>query len=52
MEKRKAMRGEDWPISPPPVCVEAADKTYGLGTSDWDSIKVEHFGWEEGLLLG
>ena len=52
MEKRKAMRGEDWPLSPPPVCVEAADKNYGLGTSDWDSIKVEHFGWEEGLLLG
>lgn len=52
MEKRKAMRGEDWPLSPPPLCVEAADKTYGLGTSRWDNIKVEHFGWEEELLLG
>ncbi len=51
-EKRKAMRGEDWPLSPPPLCVEAADKIYGLGTSSWDSIKVEHFGWAEDLLLG
>ncbi len=52
MEKRKAMRGEDWPLSPPPLCVEAADKVYGLGTSDWNNIKVEHFGWEQDLLLG
>jgi hypothetical protein len=51
-EKRKDMRGEDWPLSPPPVCVEAADKVYGLGTSDWNDIKVEHFGWAEDLLLG
>jgi hypothetical protein len=51
-EKRKKMRGEPWPLSPPPVCLEAADKTYGLGTSNWDNIKVEHFGWEEDLLLG
>lgn len=52
MEKRKAMRREDWPLSPPPLCVENADKVYGLGTSDWNRIKVEHFGWEEELLLG
>ncbi len=52
MEKRKAMRGEPWPLSPPPLCVEAADKIYGLGTSNWDNIKVETFGWEEDLLLG
>lgn len=51
-EKRKNMRGEPWPLSPPPVCLEAADKTYGLGTSDWNDIKVEHYGWDEGLLLG
>jgi hypothetical protein len=51
-KKRKAMRGEDWPLSPPPLCVDAADKVYGLGTSDWDNIKVEHWGWEDGLLLG
>ena len=51
-EKRKKMRGESWPLSPPPICVEAADKTYGLGTSNWDNIKIEHFGWGEDLLLG
>ena len=51
-EKRKAMRGEPWPLSPPPLCVEAADKDYGLGTSDWNKIKVDHYGWEEDLLLG
>jgi hypothetical protein len=52
MEKRKALRGEDWPLSPPPLCLEAADKTYGLGTSNWDNIRVEHFGWSDDLLLG
>lgn len=51
-EKRKAMQGEPWPLSPPPLCVEAADKVYGLGTSNWDNIKVEHYGWEEELFLG
>jgi len=51
-EKRKDIRGEPWPLSPPPLCVEAADKVYGLGTSNWDKIKVELSGWKEGLLLG
>lgn len=51
-EKRKKMRGEPWPLSPPPICVEAAEKTYGLGTSQWDNIKVENFGWTDDLLLG
>ena len=51
-EKRKAMRGEPWPLSPPPLCVEAADKDYRLGTSNWNNIKVESHGWEEDLLLG
>jgi len=51
-EKRKAMRGEPWPLSPPPICVESADKVYGLGTSDWNNITVKTFGWQEELLLG
>lgn len=51
-EKRQALRGEPWPISPPPVCVEAADSVYGLGTSKMEEIKVSHFGWDEDLLLG
>ena len=51
-EKRKAMRGEPWPLSPPPLCVEAADRTYKLGTSKMEEIKLKHFGWEQDLLLG
>ena len=51
-EKRHALRGEPWPISPPPICVEAADKVYGLGTSKMEEIRIAHFGWEEDLLLG
>jgi hypothetical protein len=51
MNKREAMRGEPWPLSPPPLCVEAADKVYGLGTSQMENIKIEHYGWDEGLLL-
>ena len=50
-EKRKAIRGEPWPLSPPPICVEAADKVYGLGTSRMEAIKIEHHGWEQDLLL-
>ena len=50
-EKRKAIRGEPWPLSPPPICVEAADKAYGLGTSRMEAIKIEHYGWEHDLLL-
>ena len=50
-EKRKAIRGEPWPLSPPPICIEAADKVYGLGTSRMEKIKIEHYGWEQDLLL-
>jgi uncharacterized Fe-S center protein len=50
-EKRHALRGEPWPITPPPICVEAADKVYGLGTSNMKEIKIAHFGWEDDLLL-
>lgn len=50
-EKRRALRGEPWPLSPPPLCVEAADNIYGLGTSKMEEIRIEHFGWERDLLL-
>ena len=50
-EKRKVIRGESWPLSPPPICVEAADKVYGLGTSRMEQIQIKHYGWEEELLL-
>jgi len=50
-EKRKAIRNEPWPLSPPPICVETADKVYGLGTSKMEEIKIEHYGCEKELLL-
>ena len=50
-EKRRALRGEPWLLSPPPICVEAADKVYGLGTSRMEKIKIAHFGWKQDLLL-
>jgi hypothetical protein len=50
-EKRTVLKGEPWPLSPPPLCVETADKVYGLGTSKLDQIKIETIGWKEDLLL-
>jgi len=50
-EKRKTIRGEPWPLSPPPICVEAADKVYGLGTSRMEQIQIKHYGWEDELLV-
>jgi hypothetical protein len=49
--KREAIRGEPWPLSPPPICVEAADRVYKLGTSDLSRIKIQHTGWEKDLLV-
>jgi hypothetical protein len=50
-EKRNALRGEPWPLSPPPLCVAAADEKYGLGTSRMEEIKLVPVGWEEERLL-
>ena len=50
-QKRTQLRGEPWPLTPPPLCIEAADKQYGLGTSKKDEIKIKHFGWEKDLLI-
>lgn len=49
--KRNALRGEPWPLSPPPLCIEAADQVYGLGTSDLNNITVRTFGWGKDLLV-
>lgn len=49
--KRRAIRGEPWPLSPPPICVEAADRVYGLGHSRPDRIKIQTAGWNKDLLL-
>lgn len=49
--KRHALRGESWPLSPPPLCVAAADEHYNLGTSRIEEIKVDQAGWSQDLLL-
>jgi hypothetical protein len=49
--KREELRGEPWPLSPPPICIEAADKIYKLGTSDFNNIDVKTIGWTEDLLI-
>ncbi|MFO7866351.1 MAG: DUF362 domain-containing protein [Candidatus Aminicenantes bacterium] len=49
--KREELRGEPWPLSPPPICVEAADKVYDLGTSDLNNIDIKTLGWTEDLLV-
>jgi len=52
MEKRASLRGEPWPLSPPPLCIEAADKVYGLGTSQWENIQIKTYGWDQDLMIG
>jgi hypothetical protein len=51
MAKRKALRGEAWPITPPPLCVAAADERYNLGTSRLSEITVAKAGWAEEMLI-
>jgi len=50
-EKRRVLRGEPWPLSPPPLCLEAADRVYHLGTSNLDKIKIQLVGWQKDHLL-
>ncbi len=51
LEKRRALRGEPWPISPPPLCVTAADERFDLGTSRLDEIGLEKAGWTVDALI-
>jgi len=51
MQKRQALRGEPWPLSPPPMVVEMADKRYGLGTSKLEEIGINRIGWMEDVLV-
>jgi hypothetical protein len=51
LEKRKALRGESWVLSPPPLCVAAADQKFGLGTSVMSEIKVEKHGWAQDAFI-
>jgi len=50
-EKRRALRGEPWPLSPPPLCVLAADQKYGLGTSNLSEIRIDRLGWSQDSLV-
>lgn len=50
-QKRTALKGEPWPLSPPPLCVQEADKTYHLGTSNPEKISLEILGWQEDALV-
>ncbi len=50
-KKREELRKEPWPLSPPPLCVAAADVRYNLGTSRLDEIKIEKYGWSENSLV-
>jgi uncharacterized Fe-S center protein len=49
--KRQQLRGEPWPLSPPPLCVAAAEEKYGLGTSKWNEIKLDKVGWADNVLV-
>lgn len=51
MTKRKALRGEEWPITPPPLCVAAGDEKFNLGTSRLAEIKLEKVGWTDDALI-
>ncbi|OGP89550.1 MAG: hypothetical protein A2031_03110 [Deltaproteobacteria bacterium RBG_19FT_COMBO_43_11] len=50
-EKRRLLHGEPWPLSPPPLCLEAADRIYHLGTSKLDEIQIKRVGWAKDHLL-
>ncbi len=50
-KKRELIKGEPWPLSPPPLCVEAADKVYGLGVSSMEEIHLERIGWTKETLV-
>jgi hypothetical protein len=51
MEKRRLLRGEPWPLSPPPLCVKAADEKFHLGVSNLQQIKIDQVGWRDESLL-
>ena len=49
--KRNEYFGENRPISPPPLHIEAADSKFGLGNSHPDRIQLIKLGWEEDILI-
>ena len=49
--KRNLFKGEEWPITPPPDNINAADKNYKLGTSDLSKINLLKLGWDKDILI-
>jgi len=49
--KRNLFKGEEWLITPPAESITAADKKYGLGTSDPGKIKLTRIGWDKDILI-
>jgi uncharacterized protein (DUF362 family) len=49
--KREKVRGEPWPLSPPPLCVAMADQRYGLGTCRLEEIRIDRSGWSQEALV-
>jgi hypothetical protein len=49
--KRGELRGEPWPLSPPAICIETADRVYKLGASDLARIDIQAIGWKQDLLV-
>jgi len=50
-KKRNLFKGEQWPITPPPDFIAAADKNYKLGTGDPTRIKLIKLGWDKDILI-
>lgn len=51
MAKRRALRGEPWPLSPPPLSIAAADERFNLGTSRLSEIEIDKIGWMQDALV-
>jgi hypothetical protein len=49
--KRNIHFGNDRPISPRPLHIEAADKKYGLGNSHQDRIELIKLGWDKDIFI-
>ena len=49
--KRNAYFGENRPISPRPLHIEAADTKFGLGNSHPERIDLIKLGWQEDILI-
>jgi len=48
---RNEVRGEPWPISPPPKHIALAEEKYGLGVSDPQRIELVRLGAKDGMLI-